>query len=98
MYKEIAQLIFDKAIECYELDDSTFFRIEGLHIICEERLDLLIEGYIHSKGSMIYPKFVPPYFSESSPEIEVTLCDAFYTNQDQKFIDLATIQEEVNKY
>jgi len=98
MYKELAQLIFDKAIECYDLDDSTFFRIEGLHVICEERLDLLIEGYIHSKGSMIYPMDEKPYFVESKTEIEVTLCDAFYTNQDQKFIDLCTIQDEVNKF
>ena len=98
MYKELAQMIFDKAIEVYEADDSTFFRIEGLHVICEERLDLLIEGYIHSKGSMIYPINEKPSFIESSTEIQVTLCDAFYTNQDQKFIDLYTIQDEVNKY
>jgi hypothetical protein len=95
MYKELAKLIKEKAHDVSRSGERIHWRIEGLHIICGERLDLLIEGYVMSYGENIYPDNEEPFFDEHGTEIELELCDAYFTNGDEKFIDLETLKKEI---
>jgi len=95
MYKELAKLIKEKAHDVSQSGERVRWRIEGLHIICGERLDLLIEGDVTIDGGMYYPDNEEPYFVQRGIDIELELCDAFYTNGDDKFIDLETLKKEI---
>jgi hypothetical protein len=95
MYKELANLIKDHAHDTSRSGERVRWRIEGLHIICGERLDLLIEGAVTLHGETIHPDNEEPFFDEHGTEIELDCCDAFYTNGDEKFIDLETLKKEI---
>lgn len=97
MIQELKQLIFEQCV--FRYDEVETYRVEGLHVIAGQRLDVLIEIKHTSEGHSTVPNSLEhePEFIETHTELEITECGIFDSDGEQVEINVQELQNEINR-